>query len=131
MLFITTLIKGVYRYVKYNPEEQDDQNLQENFVQNFIVRGKFTECNWCFFIQALDAHRLEQSEEISIAFFTNNGTPVNSEELFDFIGQKINCRCFYIELKICGETNKHINATVSESLGLTLNIFLIVVILNS
>lgn len=45
MLFITTLIKGVYRYVKYTPEEQDDQNLQENFVQNFIVRGKFTECN--------------------------------------------------------------------------------------
>lgn len=43
MLFITTLIKGVFRYVKYSEVEQDDENFEENFVQNFITRGKFTE----------------------------------------------------------------------------------------
>lgn len=41
MLFITTLIKGVFRYVKYTPEEQEVENFQENFVSDFIERGKF------------------------------------------------------------------------------------------
>lgn len=63
----------------------------------------------------MEAHGIESSQEISVAFFTNNGTPVHTEDLFDFIGQKINCGCFYIELKIFGETNKCVTAEVSDS----------------
>lgn len=73
--------------------------------------GQKIEC--VSFIQALAAHNLEQTEEITVSFYTNNNTPINSEDLFDFIGQKINCGCFYVELKISGETYKTINKEVS------------------
>lgn len=42
MIFITTLLKGVFRYVKYTDEEQDVEHFEENFVQDFISKGKFT-----------------------------------------------------------------------------------------
>lgn len=40
MLFISTLIKGVFRYVKYSEEEQDAEDFEEIFVQDFIGKGK-------------------------------------------------------------------------------------------
>lgn len=38
-LFITTLIKGVSRHVKFTEAEQDAENFEENFIIGFIDKG--------------------------------------------------------------------------------------------
>lgn len=54
-------------------------------------------------IPALDEHKIELLEEVDIEFFDNNGTYISCEDLFDIVGQKINCGCFWVELKFIGE----------------------------
>lgn len=57
-------------------------------------------------ISALEAHDIEFNEDITVDFFDNIGTPLDYRYLFDIVGQKINCGCFYLELKISGESSK-------------------------
>lgn len=64
-----------------------------------------------FKIPALDEHKIELLEEVDIEFFDNNGTYIVCEDLFDIVGQKINCGCFWVELKFVGE---NIPTTTSE-----------------
>lgn len=44
-LFIATVIKGVYEYIKFTDEEQDDVNFEADFVDKVINKGKTTTSN--------------------------------------------------------------------------------------
>lgn len=67
--------------------------------------------NWFHYI-ALAVHKIELLDEIVVDIFDNNGTHIKSEDLYGIVGQKFNCGCFYIELKISGEGNKTITLEV-------------------
>lgn len=59
-------------------------------------------------------HDIVYETETIISFYDNNKTPVPSADLFEIVAQKINCGCFFIELKLSGDFYKTISAEVSE-----------------
>lgn len=65
-----------------------------------------------FNILALDAHGIDLLEEVNIEFFDNNGTNIHCDHLFDIVGQKINCGCFWIEIKFTDEKNSSVTCEV-------------------
>ena len=65
-------------------------------------------------IVAIEAHQLNSIEDINVDFFDNNKTPIFSGDLFEIIGQKVACGCFYVELRISGEENRSITVAVSS-----------------
>lgn len=66
-----------------------------------------------FLFLAIQAHDLVAVDDMYMDFFDNHGAPINHGDLFGIIGQKINCGCFYIEIKITGNLKKSITAEVS------------------
>lgn len=60
----------------------------------------------------MTAHETAEDGEIFVDFFDNNGGPINETDLFGIISQKMNCGCFYVELKISGEVDKSITVEV-------------------
>lgn len=63
-------------------------------------------------ILALEAHEIHSNEDMNIDFSDNNRTPIFSTDLFGVISQKFASGCFYVELKISGESNKSITVAV-------------------
>lgn len=119
--YISTLLRGAMRYVKFTAHEQSETSFEANFIQIFISRGKEKNklvqkyYNYMVFILiAFAAHGIICEEDICIDFLDNNGAPIYQTELFGIVGQKMNCGCFFIELKISGESNKTITAAVSN-----------------
>lgn len=70
---------------------------------------------FCFKCVVLNAHNIECNESISANFFTNNKTPVAAHDLFEIIGQRINCGCFFLQVDLIGETTKITTSEVSHS----------------
>lgn len=63
-------------------------------------------------ISAIDAHQLNSVEDITVDLYDNNRTPIFFNDLHGVVSQKYACGCFYIELKISGESNKTITVAV-------------------
>lgn len=74
-----------------------------------------TDCyDWKLF-PTFSIHDVHTEEEIVIEFFDNNGAPINESDLFEIIGQKSSCGCFYIELLLSGESHKSITHEASQN----------------
>lgn len=64
------------------------------------------------YISAMQAHGSDASSAVFVDFFDNNGGPIDEPDLFGVISQKMNCGCFYVELKVSGEEDKSITVEV-------------------